>query len=338
MKYIQKLTFVLAILSLASAGAQAQRGGDRGGFGGRGGGEVAPGGFGGPGGSRGGAPPGGFGGGPPESPGGPGGRLGSMMDPNGDGRIDQNEISKMPEGFRSMMEARGIKIEPGTSVEDFRNNMMQQFQQMREEGGGFRPPGSQPQDESQVNRSEYSPASPFRPRSKERITVDLPPKYSELDIDYDGQIGLYEWITARRESIDQFDDIDENVDGILTPLELKLFEETSAGGTPEVVSVKRDRLTIIGGQGAASGRDNGKSPGSSKGGKMSKEEREQQESVGKRYFGMMDRDKDGKVSEEEWSVSRRLKPMFESAGIKVESMSEDQFAKNYVKALEKSRE
>ena len=33
------------------------------------------------------------------------------------------------------------------------------------------------------------------------MTVDLPPKYSELDIDYDGQIGLYEWITARRESL-----------------------------------------------------------------------------------------------------------------------------------------
>ena len=71
---------------------------------------------------------------------------------------------------------------------------------------------------------------------------------------------------------------------------------------------------------------------------MSKEERQQQEELGKRYFGMMDRDRDGKIGEEEWASSRRLKPMFENAGIKIEPMSVDEFAKKYVKALEKSRE
>lgn len=331
MKIINKLTIVLAIQCLLSAPVLAQRGGDRSGFGGSRGGFASgpPAGFGG-------RSPVGFGGGPPGSPGGPGGRFGSMMDRNGDGRIDQDEINQMPEGFRSMMESRGMKIQPNTSVEDFRNNMMQQFQKMRAEGG-FGPPGSQPgrpSEDSQANRTEYSPSAPFRPRSKERVTVDLPPKYSELDLDYDGQIGLYEWITARRESIDQFDDIDENYDGILTPLELKLFDETSESGTPQVASFKRDRLTIIGGSGSSADGKDGRSSG---GGKMSKEERAQQESVGKRYFGMMDRDRDGKVSVEEWSVSRRLKPMFEGAGIKIEAMSEDEFAKKYVKALEKSR-
>ena len=349
MKFLQKTAFLLTITMLLSGNALAQRGGggdrtgggDRGGFGGRGGTPGAPtsgfsrGGFGGgaPGGF--GGPPGGFSG-PPGSPGGPGGRFGSMMDPNGDGRIDQDEINKMPEGFRSMMESRGIRIQPGTSVEDFRNNMMQQFQQMREQGGGFQ----SPEDESQTNRSNYSPASPFRPRTKERITVDLPEKYSELDLDFDGQIGLYEWITTRRESIDEFDDMDENQDGVLTPVELKLFDEVAAGGTAQVVSIKKERLTIIGGSGSSSGsnRDKRDSDGSSKGGKLSKEERQQQEELGKRYFGMMDRDRDGKIGEEEWASSRRLKPMFENAGIKIEPMSVDEFAKKYVKALEKSRE
>ena len=235
-----------------------------------------------------------------------------------------------------MMESRGIKIQPGTSVDDFRNNMMQQFQQMREQGGQ---PGSQEQ-QSQSNREEYSPVAPFRPRTKDRMTVDLPPKYSELDIDYDGQIGLYEWIAARRESMDQFDSIDVNYDGVLTPAELKYFDEITESGTPQVAVAKPQRLTIIGGNAGSSGKDRDKlgSDGSSKSGKMSKEQREQQESVGKRYFGMMDRDRDGRIGEEEWASSRRLRPMFEAAGIKIEPMSEDEFAKKYVKALEKSQE
>ena len=75
----------------------------------------------------------------------------------------------------------------------------------------------------------------------------LPPKYSELDIDYDGQIGLYEWITARRESLSQFDEMDMNFDGILTPSELLVYDEVMASGEPKVTSYKRERVTIVGG-------------------------------------------------------------------------------------------
>lgn len=295
--------------------------GGRGGFGGPGGGPGGRGGFGGPGGGPSGR--GGFGG--------PGGR--PQMDANGDGRLDQNEISQMSEGLRSMLQSRGIQIRPGVSVEEFRSRMREQMGRGGD-GGEFRLLFDRGQ-ESANNRSEYSPAAPFRPRTKERVTVDLPPKYSELDSDFDGQIGLYEWLIAKRESIDQFDQIDVNTDGILTPRELQTFDEVTSAAEPKITSWKRERVTIVGGSGSSSGTGSSSSSGSSDG-KMSKEQKQQHESNARRYFGFMDRDRDGKIGESEWASSRRIRPMFENAGIKIEPMSADEFAKKYVKAVEKS--
>lgn len=305
-------------------------GGDRGGFGGgdRGG---RQGGFGGgPGGGR-----GGFGGGPGGGGfgGGPGGGR-PTFDTNGDGQIDKSEIANMPEGFRNAMESRGIKIEPG-SVDGFRDNIRRQFEQRaREEGwsmGGRREEENKERGEN-ANRERYQPAAPFRARERERVTVDLPPKYSELDIDFDGQVGLYEWITARRESLDEFDEIDANADGVLTPKELKFFDEIDAATEAKVTSFKRDRVVIIDGKGSFTGKKSGeKVDGKSK---MSAEEREKTVEKGRSYFGQMDKNKNGKIDREEWESSRRIRPWFESSGIKLSDMSEDDFSNNFLKAVE----
>ena len=336
MKKLQTFALLSAILALLTVDVLAQppgrgngefgsRGGDagfrgeRGGFGGPGGG--GRGGFGSPeAGGRGGF--GAFGNTGRSGFGGPPGggesrsRLDTMMDPNGDGRIDQSELDRIPPGLRQAMEARGLPMKAGTTMEEFR--------------AGPR------RDESSTNRNAYSPAAPFRPRSKERITVDLPPKYSELDIDYDGQIGLYEWITARRESLDQFDQIDIDVDGILTPRELQEFDVITASGEPKVVTYKRERLTIVGGSSSGkNGRDT--RPGSSNDGKMSKEDQERHVATAQKYFGYLDKNKDGQIADDEWEGSRRLRPMFENADIKIKSMSAEEFSKSYVKAVARSK-
>lgn len=364
MKSLAAAVVLVALVLATTPDVMAQRGGgrpgggERGGFGGgrQGGGERPSfgGNSGGPGGGRGGfggGDRGSFGGGRPSFGGGfggPGGGSGGRggfgggrptFDTNGDGQIDKSEIAAMPEGFRQAMESRGIKIQPG-SVDEFRDSMRKQFEQRaREEGwswGGRREEERSNGDSKEsANRERYQPAAPFRPRERERVTVDLPPKYSELDLDFDGQVGLYEWITAKRESLDEFDEIDGNADGVLTPKELKFFDEIEAASEAKVASYKRDRVILIDGKGTFSGKSGGKKTTKSN---MSPEEREQNVQKGKNYFSQMDKNKNGKIDREEWEASRRIRPWFEGSGIKLTDMSEDDFANNFVKAVELMKE
>ena len=302
-------------------------GGGRGSFGGGGPG----GGRGSFGGGFGGGPSGGFGGGPPG-----GGR--SMMDRNGNGRIDADEISSMPSQFRDMLRSRGVELRPGMSVDDMRNTMRSAFDRGREEGGD-RGPGEDFRsrfggDSQNGDRRTFGNQGPeiFRPRKKEGATVNLPPKYSEVDTDFDGQIGLYEWMISRRSQLDEFDTIDSNRDGLLTPKELQSYDAAS-GSTGESIATayKRERLVIVGGSSSRnSGRGDGRS-GRDGGDQRTPEEIKERAD---RTFGYLDRDQDGRISEEEWGRSRRTSGEFQAAGIKLTSMSKDEFAKVYQKVQE----
>ncbi|MEZ6129791.1 MAG: hypothetical protein R3C59_13995 [Planctomycetaceae bacterium] len=366
-----KPTFSLLLVALVTVAfvpeLQAQRGergdsggrggfgggGDRGGFGGGGfGGGTPGGGFSGRGGFGGGPPGGGFsgrggfGGGPPGGGftgrggfgGGPPGGGPPTMDANGNGRIDQDEINRMPEGFRQMLESRGMKLVPGQTVDEFRNNMREQFTRMREEGvSPFGPPGSN-QAGSNGNRSPYAPPAPFRPRTREPLTKPLPEKYTELDTDTDGQVALYEWLQLRRDELDQFDLMDANKDGFLTPNELHEFDEATARSEPVVVSYKRERVTIVGGSASASGSSASGSLSRKDSKSDRKSEKNEHEERAKTYFSYMDRNKNGMIDLDEWEASRRLRPTFEQAGVKIEPMSVDQFSKVYAKIMARQAE
>ncbi|MCP4854595.1 MAG: hypothetical protein GY903_08880 [Fuerstiella sp.] len=67
-------------------------------------------------------------------------------------------------------------------------------------------------------------------------------------------------------------------------------------------------------------------------------ERERLETQGRRYFHVLDRDTNAQVDKEEWEASGRLKPMFEEAGITINSMSEDEFVTQYVTAAKHSQQ
>jgi Ca2+-binding EF-hand superfamily protein len=168
----------------------------------------------------------------------------------------------------------------------------------------------------------------------------LPPKYSELDSDYDGQIGLYEWLVSKRAELNQFDTIDTNRDGLLTPQELKSYDESSstADNSAMLTGYKRERLVIVGGSSGGGGRDNGRGDRGDRdrGSRGQDGSREERESSARRYFGFLDRNRDGNIDEEEWQRSRRIRSTFEDAGIPLKTMSEDEFAKNYVRATEES--
>ncbi|MEO2014109.1 MAG: hypothetical protein ABGZ53_07025 [Fuerstiella sp.] len=58
----------------------------------------------------------------------------------------------------------------------------------------------------------------------------------------------------------------------------------------------------------------------------------------RRYFQVLDRDKDGRLDKEEWEASRRLKLMFEEAGITISSVSENEFTKHFATATMHSQQ
>ncbi len=314
-------------------------GGGPGGFGGGGFG-GGPGGFGG--GGFGGFGGGGFGGGGEDR----GSRFTSMLDRNQNGQIDQEEIDQMPSFFRDMMRARGVELKAGMSVDDFRNTMRNGMAG----GGDPRMQGGNNPNGNGQQASNEPQLKPYRQKEPVKFTVDLPPKWKDVDIDLDGQVAFHEWLENRRSDIEEFDVIDIDGDGFLIPVELLEYDAaTSKDLDPLMASVQKERLVIVspktaggqkdergdrgdrgdrGGRGGDGNRGFGGFPGGFPGGGSEAEMAQ----AAQRFFGMLDRNQDGRVDEEEWGQSRTLKPMFEQAGIQVVAMNQDEFVRNYSRA------
>jgi Ca2+-binding EF-hand superfamily protein len=289
-------------------------------------GDRGDGGFGGR--SFGGGPPGGFGGGR------------SMLDTNGNGTIDQEELDRMPSFVRDMLAARGIELKAGTSVDDMRNTMRSSFSRSRDT--------SDSRNDSTDIPAENTIATPVKPvlkpyvmKPKPALIITLPPAYAEVDTDFDGQLGLDEWMLARRTDLDQFDEFDTDHDGFLIPEELQVAE-AAANGTNAAMSVRTEKLTIVSAKpkvvsgstanASASGRDNSNGGGnrwSGRGGDVAEQV--------KSYFQRLDQNQDGFIDADEFQGSRRVRGMFEQAGIPLEKMSLDQFTQNFQKASEASQ-
>lgn len=314
-------------------------GGPPGGFGGFGGG--GPGGFGG----FGGGPPGGFGGFGGGPPGGGdsdrGSRFTSMMDSNGNGKIDQEELDRMPSFVRDMMKARGIELKPGMSLDDMRNSFRSGF------SGG--PPGS-PQNPGQPGENgnnKPKALAPYRMKPKKPMTLELPPAYAEVDTDFDGQLGMHEWMMTRRADLEQFEAMDLDFDGFLIPEELQAAEAAAAAGQNVASTDERKRLTIVTGTPArpknAPQSDNGRgdrggdqqrSDGRSQwgGGNWGGGQPGGEAAMAPSYFQRLDQNQNGRVDPEEWEQSRRVRGMFEQAGIRLDAMDLATFTKNLEKA------
>lgn len=309
-------------------GDRGSRGGDFGRSGGppSGFGGGPPSGFGG--GGFGGGPPGGFGGG--GSPG--GGR--SMMDSNGNGIIDQDEIDRMPSFVRDMMKSRGVELKAGMSVDDMRSGFSRSST-----SGGPSSDGNNGGNNSSNNGSTTVVLKPYKMTPKPSLIETLPPAYAEVDADFDGQLGLDEWMLARRTQFHQFDELDTDHDGFLIPEELKAGE-AAANGTNAAMAVRREKLTIVNATPRSRTQANGSSSsqnsnnnGSSRWGGGGTDVAEQ----AKQYFPRLDQNQDGFIDTDEFQQSRRVRGMFEEAGISPGKMSLQDFTQNLQKATEASQ-
>lgn len=259
-------------------------------------------------------------------------RIAGFFDRNRDGRIDPDELQRMPSSFRDRFQRAGIDMRNGISVEDFGRRAGEAIRARMGEGG--RSEERSRRDDGRNNDPNSTRTSSgrtvFKQSERQKLTQELPEEYQDGDADEDGQIALFEWAAWKRSDMFAFFELDENQDGFLTPRELNQAESEQDRG----ISMKRDRLAISSGSG---GRRGGSSRVRSAGSgrtesSRSPEQTSRDSARANYYFGALDRDRDGMISDQEWSRSRIVRGTLEKAGIKVGPMSKETFVSNYVKA------
>jgi hypothetical protein len=216
---------------------------------------------------------------------------------------DSNDRREQMQSFFSRMREQ----QGGGDSNDRREQMQSFFSRMREQRGGDSGGDSRGgsrgggREGSSRSRSSRQPQKP-KPKPKPRITVDLPEQYASQDLDNDGQLGLYEW---KLSAIAQFRSLDANSDGFLTPRELLVAtpadsstaavstDSATASASPASTTVSVSTTTAAQPTTAAASK---KSAGAIR--------------IAKFTFRALDKDKDGKITAEEWSKSSRTRAQF----------------------------
>jgi Ca2+-binding EF-hand superfamily protein len=171
--------------------------------------------------------------------------------------------------------------------------------------GGSDEPSSSNAD-SAGKKSEKSTSKSAKSRTP--INVKLPEQFRSRDKDRDGQIGLYEW---PRSDYSGFRKLDRNGDGFLTPQEL----------------LRAAPVTTVSSAGTATDAASGK--GVEGGGLPPSTPKNPAETA----FNLIDKDKDGSLSEVEWGKSILASKKFKDAGIEVSfPLSRSRFYEQYPKA------
>lgn len=197
------------------------------------------------------------------------------------------------------------------------------FSRMREgrEGGGS-PWGGRGREGASKrggdrSRGGRSRSKKSEPKPKIRVTVDMPESFQSQDTDNDGQIGLYEWMKTKSTALASFRKMDSNGDGFLTPRELQAGSGEAAEASGE--GEEDEKSDSDSKDGASKSKTAGKSKSSSSGdGDAKKKASAMTARIAALVFRGMDKDKDDKLSAEEWKNARqRTKDAFKKKGIEL---------------------
>lgn len=205
----------------------------------------------------------------------------------------------------------------------------------RGEGGPPGPPdfGSPPASVSASTQS--APQRTITLKTKDRVTVDLPTTFSDGDLDKDGQIAFYEWRQWKRGDLNGFTVLDHNQDGFLTPGELvkgplngSAVMMATAAPSAAPVQATPSTPTVSASTSASNNRNQlvaavAQSTTSATNPLVTRAES---------MFRLMDANRDGALSTEEWAKSTKLRPQFETAGIDLSTpMPKDAFVEHFVR-------
>ncbi|MDA0283956.1 MAG: hypothetical protein O3B86_11450, partial [Planctomycetota bacterium] len=287
------------------------------------------------------------------------------LDRNQDGRIDEDEVERIPGPMRDAIVNMGGDLRRGISRDRFAELMpraMDEMRRSRESGGGFGgppgggfggPPGGgfggppgygdrgfdgrgsddnrgRSDDRSKDGKSRSDSRGDSRSRSDRnapktpvRITLDLPEAWKAADLDRDGQIGLYEW---DRRKFAEFFALDTNHDSLLTPHEISRAQGASPAPSTQFAATISEQSSSAT---AASGTRNATQPSAkpttvaapvSKREPLTAAEFDAASAEGrwaKYVFGKLDLNKDGSLTQEEWSKSQTTRISFEKFNARV---------------------
>lgn len=262
--------------------------------------------------------------------GGPGGMRVEIRGPDGGSTPGSNSSSR-DASSRSDERRDGDRRE-GESRDDRRGDSRRSDREDSSRSGGS--------DSKSASRKADKPAG----FSFGSVTFKLPDQYRSKDKDGDGQIGLYEW---SRSDFATFRKLDRDGDGFLTPAELL---KASGGTLPNFGIPSNVMIASTDPAAVKAALSNGSSPASSSStaapsgppirpagptaGPASATADASDESTRRAglTFDILDRDRNGMISAEEWTRSRSMRPQFEraNAGL-VPPISRDQFVPAFIK-------
>lgn len=163
------------------------------------------------------------------------------------------------------------------------------------------------------------------------LTARLPEAFQPWDKNHDGQIGLYEWDPKR---YGEFFRLDRNNDGFLTPAELAAPGSTTGTGSSPTTATPAASSSTSSSPSSSTSADS--STAASAQTTFSENSREYR--FAQFAFRALDRDRDGTLSAEEWSRSRRTRESFERAGVTLPLPANfDQFWAKYQEMLRARR-
>lgn len=270
-------------------------------------------------------------------------RVFSYYDRDKNGTLDGGEYERFSSDLKEAVRSVRLDFRRGVDQATFIKAWPQLTGEMRarrdreasrgdDRGGDSRSSSSSRQPEPR-REEKKKPTSKRPPKRKERarVTVDLPTRFSEVDKNRDGQIGLYEWDRAK---FKEFFELDRNGDGLLTPRELSA--NPGATAAPRTTASRTASPASPGRTATAPAS----SPKPSSGGTITAVEFDPESSDGRRasyVFRSLDRNKDGSLTKEEWERSQSTRRDFEKKNLTPPLPATlEQFAGLYI-ALRKAR-